>query len=1180
MNRPTRPAAEFPTDDLVLDALPSDPSTSGISRFVPMLALGALVGIGALVWGSGMVARGPSAVALPAMMLVSAVGMAMHAGSGRSGGSLDQRRKRYLAGLGRLSEQLCDAARRQRASLLRIHPAPASLWTLVGGQRMWERGGAHSDFCHVRVGVGRQKLARRIVVPPVGPVDELDPVTADALRRFVHFHATLDDVPIAVALAGVGLLRVGGDPVGARALVRAMVCQLAVLHGPDVVTIAAVVGPGRRQHWDWLKWLPHNTCPRRGGPMVYESVAGLERQQCPVVLIIDGADHRSFAGTGVTVIDVGNDADDASALQLHVDGDRLAVRSGVHIEEFAAADGMTMVQARICARRLARHRITDHVPGDLERWAISLAMNDPAPLRVVLGTSTDGEPVNLDIREAAEGGTGPHGLCIGVTGSGKSELLRTVVAGMVARHSPDDLNLVLIDFKGGATFLGMEGLPHVAAIMTNLDEEAHLVTRAKEALGGEIHRRQTLLRRAGNAVNRDSYEQYRGVDSTLPVLPALFIVIDEFAELLTRQPDFAELFTMIGRVGRSLGVHLLLASQRLDEGRLRGLESHLSYRICLKTSTAAESRAVLGVADAAELPATPGAAFLRTGDGCLIRFQATYLGTPVPDHATPTSANPAVRLFTSVPAPPPTTGDIVGPTALDVVVDRLRGQGSPAHQVWLPPLARSPRLADLDRIGEGELTAVIGLMDLPFEQRQAPLLVELGGAGGNVAVVGAPQSGKSSAVRTIVTALAARRDPRRIQFYCLDFGGGTLEGLRPLPHVGAVAIRRESELVRRIVSHVGMILSARESRCDVDAYGDVFLVVDGWSMLREEFPDLEATITTHAARGLSFGIHVILTAGRWADIRPALKDQIGTRIELRLGDPIDSEMDRKQAATVPIDRPGRGITRDGHHFVIATPDGVEVAGAGSWCAPPVRLLPALVEHSAVAGDAPEQIVLGLGEDRLEPVALDFSRQQHLLILGDPECGKTATLRVLGGQLARGAKHGQTALFVIDYRRGLLGAAESPHTLGYAFSESSLADRLPELISLLHGRLPAGDTSIEQLKSKSWWTGPEVFVIVDDYDVVSATSPDALSALHPLLPHATDIGLHLIVARRCAGSARAMFDPLLAHLRDSGCAGLLMSGSPEEGGLIGHHRPVERPPGRGLLVTRSAAQVVQIGWCPP
>ena len=395
-----------------------------------------------------------------------------------------------------------------------------------------------------------------------------------------------------------------------------------------------------------------------------------------------------------------------------------------------------------------------------------------------------------------------------------------------------------------------------------------------------------------------------------------------------------------------------------------------------------------------------------------------------------------MRLFTSVPAAPSKIGDGTGPTALDVIVDRFRGQGASAHQVWLPPLTRSPRLSELDSVAGGELSAAIGLVDLPFEQRRAPLTIELGGAGGNVAVVGAPQSGKSTAVRTMITALAARLDPQRIQFYCLDFGGGTLEELRRLPHVGSVATRRERELVQRIVGHVGAILSARESRCDADRYGDVFLVVDGWSTLREEFPDLEAPITGLAARGLSFGIHVILTAGRWADIRPALKDQIGTRIELRLGDPIDSDMDRKQASVVPIDRPGRGITRDGHHFLIATPDDVEVAHGG-FVAGPTRSVTARARSStrrwSTKPATTRAVLLGLGEDRLEPVALDFSRQQHLLILGDPECGKTATLRALCGEIVRAAITRPASLFVVDYRRGLLGVAEAQHLLGYAFS---------------------------------------------------------------------------------------------------------------------------------------------------
>lgn len=1183
MNRPARVAPQFSTDDLLVTALPCNPSHGGVVRFVPVLGLGAMVAVGALMWGSGMVSRGPTAVVLPAMMLVSAVGMAIHVGSRRSGGSIDQQRKRYLAVLERLSGQLSDTARRQRAALLWTHPAPSSLWTLVGGQRMWERGATDSDFCHVRVGLGRQKLARRIVVPAVAPLDELDPVTADALRRLVHCHATIGAAPIAVALRGVGVLLVDGDTDGARAFVRAVLCQLAVLHGPDVVGIAAIVGGGRRPQWDWLKWLPHNACPQRGEPMVYESAASIAAQRRHVVVIVDGADHRHAAGAGVTVIGVGHRAGDPRALRLHVDGGRLGVRSGQHIEEFATADALTMVQARMCARRLARYRRPDSAPDELQRWRTALTANRYAPLQVPLGTTADGDIVDLDIKEAADGGHGPHGLCIGATGSGKSELLRTVVAGMITRHSPNDLNLVLIDFKGGATFLGLERLNHVAAVITNLADKAHLVERAKEALGGEIHRRQTLFRRAGNAVNLASYRRLREGDPALPALPTLFIVVDEFAELLAHQPDFAELFTMIGRVGRSLGVHLLLASQRLDEGRLRGLESHLSYRICLKTATAAESRAVLGVPDAAELPATPGAALLRTGDGRLVHFHGAYLGARTRDAATPTPANPAVRLFTSLPAAPPVAGDDTGPTALEVIVAQARGRGSPAHQVWLPPLVASPSLSELDPGGGGELSAAVGLVDRPFEQRWAPLVVELGGAGGNAAIVGAPQSGKSTAVRTVVTALASRHTSRRIQFYCLDFGGGTLDGLRAMPHVGSVASRQQRELVRRVVNHVGAILSGRESRCDADEYGDVVLVVDGWSTLREEFPDLEATITGHAARGLSFGVHVIITAGRWADIRPSLKDQIGTRIELRLGDPVDSDIDRKRASMVPIDSPGRGITCDGHHFLIATPGGVEVVRSAAWQAPPVRLLPGLIEHPAVvdqARDGAARILLGLGEDRLEPVGLDFDRQPHLVILGDGECGKTATLRTLCSDIVRRMPTRPASLFVIDYRRSLLGLAESQHVLGYAFSGRSLADLLPGLIALVQSRLPAAGTSVEQLRARSWWTGPEVFVVVDDYDVVAATTPEALTPLLALLPHATDIGLHLVVARRCAGAARAMYEPLLAYLRDNGCAGLLLSGSPEEGGLIGQHRASAQPPGRGLLVTRTTAQLVQVGWCSP
>lgn len=1199
---------------------PLPQARGGLLTVLPMLAVVVMLGVGALAWSSGSVSHAPTTLMFPAMMLVSAVGMLAQSAVRRGAAELDDHRRRYLDHLGALADQLTDAAVRQHDSLVWVHPEPAALWTVADGPRLFERAPDDSDFGHVRVGVGAQRLGRRITLPPTPPAHRLDPVSVAALRRFTAAHTTIDGAPVALALRGVPAVAVTGDPDTGRDLVRAAVCQAAVLHGPGDVRIVAVVdGAGRRQ-WDWLKWLPHNEHPL-GAAMVYDTFAQAERAlgevlgrgpfdpgAAPVhphlVVIVDGAEPGGSvieAGVaGVTLLTVGYDREPAGALRLRLDGDRLTVRTESGDESIGTADRLALADAVICARRLARQRQPGRraASDPAQRWCAELGIADPDGtgvwpphrdrdrLRVPIGTDTQGRLVELDIKEAAEGGLGPHGLCVGATGSGKSELLRTVVLGMAARHPPEELNLVLIDFKGGATFLGLDPLHHVAAIITNLSDESHLVARMKDALGGELHRRQNLLRRAGSP-SVGAYRQRRRTDPTLPALPALFVVIDEFTELLQHHPDFVELFGAIGRLGRSLGVHLLLASQRLDEGRIRGLDSHLSYRICLKTLTTAESRAVLGVGDAAELTGNPGAALLRSSEGTLTRFQTIYVGAPnpIPAASRCESVRQPVSRFTSHPAAPvaPAGGATPSPTLLDTVVDRLRGRGSRAHAIWLPPLTASPELGQLEHISAAELTATIGLVDLPFEQRRRPLIIDVGGPTGNVAVVGAPQAGKSGTVCTIVTALASRHDPRRIQWYCLDFGGGALHTLGGLPHVGSVAGRHDRDLVHRIVGHVTSVLRARERLTRDDGYGDVFLVIDGWAVVREDFAELEPAITAIAAQGLSHGVHLLITAGRWADIRPGLRDQFGTRIELRLGDPLDSEMDRKQAALVPADRPGSGITGDGHHFVVARSHPGLVTADRTWTAPPVRLLPDTVDHDAVllqaGGDAAE-LILGIGESELAPVALDFTQHTHLLIFGDGGCGKTATLRTLCREVMRIAPAQPARLYLVDLRRTLLDAVHGAAPAGYAFSTASLAAQLGGLVTLLENRLPTAETTADQLRSRSWWAGPQVYLIVDDYDLVTAASPDAMAGLQWLLPHATDIGLHVVLARRCAGTARAMFDPMLAQLRDSGCMGLLMNGSPEEGALVGNHRAAAHRAGRGLLVTRDGSQRVQVGWCPP
>ncbi|OBK23449.1 type VII secretion protein EccCb [Mycobacterium asiaticum] len=1155
------------------------PSRLAVLLPVAMSAVAMAVTAGAFVAGSPAT-RNPSYVLLPVMMSASAVVTAIAGRGRRRGAAIDADRDEYLAYLSEMSDQVSEIAGMQYMSLIREFPDPDCMWTLSGDPQLWARRVSDSEGLRVRIGIARQPLGTRLVGARLPPERRCDPVTVTAMQRFLELHTTIE-APTVLRLRPGHAVTIDGDAAQVRGMLRAIVCRLACCYAPEDMSI---VGVGAE--WDWLKWLPHNRHPRLTdalGParMVYRNVAqaraAVSARAAPVVVV---------------VVDVPDAEPVPGAISLVVGGHAtsIAVRHADGQQTLTCPDQLSELEATVCARRLlARTGTAPPVGGDLFHGfddPISLWRNRHGRdrLSAPIGTAADGQPVNLDIKEAAEQGMGPHGLCVGATGSGKSELLRTVALGMIARNSPAVLNLLLVDFKGGAAFLDFVTAPHVAAVITNLADEAPLVARMRESLAGEMNRRQRLLRAAGCA-GITAYEQRRGADSDS--LPTLFIIVDEFSELLSQHPDFADMFVAIGRLGRSLGMHLLLASQRLDEGRLRGLEAHLSYRLCLKTLSESESRAVLGTTDAYHLPNTPGAGVLRTASGELVRFQSALVSQPgAPTR--PTGTAPVVpQRFTAEPVGNITEAiSVPAPSIADGVLARVKDHGPPAHPVWLPTLSEAPTLGSLLRDREpADLAVPIGVVDRPYEQSRTPLTVELSGAAGNVAVVGAPRAGKSTALRTLLTALAATHGPARLQFYCLDFGGGALFALDDLPHVGAVAGRSEPGLVERIVAELESVLRTREcsarDRRDVDS-AEVMLVVDGWAALRQQFDGLEETITMIATQGLSYGVHVVLSASRWAEIRPALKDQIGTRIELRLGDPADSELDRRRAREVPRDRPGRGLSPEGLHMMVALPElrGVEIRRDGS-AAPPIPQLPAQLNHGAIVAGADGGMLLGLGEPRLQPVFVDLDDGRHLLILGDNGCGKTATLRVLCREITRAKTASQAQLFLVDYRRTLIGVVGSGHLGGYAMSPAALTTVLPDLIGLLRDRMPTADVDHAQLRTRSWWTGPDIYVVIDDYDLVAASTGNPLLALLEYLPYATDLGLHLVVARRSGGAARALYEPLLAGLRDLGCTGLMMSGRAEDGVLLAAQPVGPMPPGRGVLITRPGVeQVIQVGWAAP
>ena len=219
--------------------------------------------------------------------------------------------------------------------------------------------------------------------------------------------------------------------------------------------------------------------------------------------------------------------------------------------------------------------------------------------------------------------------------------------------------------------------------------------------------------------------------------------------------------------------------------------------------------------------------------------------------------------------------------------------------------------------------------------------------------------------------------------------------------------------------------------------------------------------------------------------------------------------------------------------------------------------------------------------RYEPVALDFAALPHLLILGDTECGKTATLRTVCREIQRSKGPDAARVLIVDFRRTLLGVLESDHLLGYAMSAASAESHLVATVELLTGRMPGEHVTQRQLRERSWWSGPDVYVIVDDYDLVAGASGNPLLPLLDLLPHSRDLGLHLVIARRSGGAARAMFDPILARMRELGCMGLMMSAAADEGVLLGSVRPSPLPPGRGTLIRRGRPDhLVQVSWTEP
>jgi len=1159
----------------------------------------------------------------------------------------------------RLAAEIGEAVGEERAVRGALAPDPALvLHTATGpGHRLWERRRRDPDHLLLRLGTYDQ--------PSVVEVDDAE--RADPLRPApgVPGSWTVRDAPLCVALADRGVVGLAGPPERVRPLASWMLAQAAALHSPRDVRFVLLTDAAEPADWEWFRWLPHARPPYAGPPaMVGNDPETVARRVAELTAVVKARlkargsvmGSAMFADPDVVVVLDGARRlrDVAGLVQILADGPAVRVyalcidREVRLLPEEATAvveDGPSGLVLRQrdqpesppirpdlpepgwfdrLARALAplrdataddggalpdRVRLLDLLelpePKGEElaaRWVLA-----PDSTAAVIGSGYDGPAVVDLVRD------GPHALIAGTTGSGKSELLQTLVASLAVANRPDELTFLLVDYKGGSAFRDCVELPHTLGMVTDLD--GHLVERALESLGAELRRRERLLAEHG-VKDQPEYQAARRRDPQLPPLPRLVLVVDEFATLVREVPAFVSGVVSIAQRGRSLGLHLVLATQRPAGVVTADIRANTNLRIALRVTDPLESSDVIDTTDAAVIPQSiPGRALVRLAHRAVAAFQTAYSGG---EHRTEDAEAPMIRTravavpWSGVgrdlrqPAERAALAEDAERTDLSVLVEALREaaerlaipeQPSP----WLPALPPRITLAELPAApaaGHALAPVAIGLEDLPALQRQRPLTIGLD-TFDHLYVVGAARSGRSQTLRTIAAALADRHSIADVHFYGVDTGGA-LSILGELPHTGAVANRADIERVDRLLSRLGLeltrrqgLLSARNSanltelRAGLptgERPAHVVLFVDGWEALFGAIGEYDSgrlvdELMRLLREGAAAGMHVVM-----AGDRALLSGRMGTlnenRLMLRMTDRSDYMMVGLSLSGLPtVVAPGRawmsGSSTEVQIAVIAAdPSGAAQADAIRVLAasraarddavpagsrpPRIGALPSdLVFSDAFASFAEQRPLLGLlglGGDDAGPLTVDFAgRSPVFLVCGPPGTGRSTVLLTLAVSLmASGTRIVALTPRVSPLRR----LAE------YSWNRV-LTDPNPSAADL--------EAALEEV-------GTPCVVLVDDADLL-AQVPAADAVLRRVVATGKDRGLGLAAAATPETFVQAMVG-WIGDARRLRQGVLLNPQSAAEGDVIGARLPpnqLRRParPGRGYTADPASGGLLQI-----
>ncbi len=1052
---------------------------------------------------------------------------------------------------------------------------------------LWERRPDHGDFLTLDVGFGDVSLNLDRT--------DFDPVNAVGLSANM-----MSDVPITIDLAADGAIGIVGDRSKCQEMAAALLVQTAIEHGPADVLIGLLLEPGVFRDWDWIKWAPHLE-DDRGFRYVATDATGAAAflgslapppadsrngrtatlpRPLPVVAV-DGdvflsgsftalsTAIRSGSARAIVVAEKASDLPAICSLVVEIGDDGEATvtsmtsgRIGCNVaptllDRGRAADTLRQLSAysdpersdegsdlpQMCdLRSLIGGELT--APVIAEHWA--RGAKTPAG---VIGVAQHG-PLRLDLVD-----DGPHALIAGTTGSGKSELLRTLVASLAWAQGPDKLNFVLVDFKGGGAFDACADLPHTVGVVTDLDE--HLAARALRCLKAELKYRERKLREAGVSDLRD-------YDNPNDPLARLVVVVDEFATLAAELPDFMASLVDVAQRGRSLGIHMILATQRPSGVVDAKIRANTNLRVSLRVQDIADSDDVIGDRRAASIDRrSPGRGYVRLGASELVQFQ-----TALVSEASSTDAPLPLRITgfeLSTPighAETPSTASTGSQTDLASLVDAANSANAhlalPAARVpWPAPLPTSVEATTLDGAEDpAPWTAPIGLVDLPDEQRTETFwwTPEVG----NLAVYGNDTAATSAVLATLVLGLARGNDSDQAHVYLIDFsGGGTFSDLGEVPHVGAVVTPSEEERLIRVIDLLENELNSRSelaraagtSRIGPDSGLPltVLAIANYGAMLAylEETNQFELgnRFERVVRDGPGLGVYMVATANHERGIPARVAGQIESRLILRMADPNSYSAFGLRLREMPDLGPGRAVDPgtglevqmahygDAQGIIGDLSPVTSEQGPGRVAVLGTDIAPDGIIDQSQATDRSWRLAFGQQHTDLAVAALDLRPGSNVVVSGSSGSGKSTVLRALA--MAARQSDPNCQLMVADQG--------DPWPMDVTVFDPEAIDPDRRTLILIDGMSWISDEAAKALEDIDRTT---TWLVVADW-------PEALQSMPPPW-------LRKVLASR---------------------TGLLLQPQPDHGEILRSRLPLraakEFPPGRGFLVAAGVARLVQV-----